>query len=797
MGMAAGQARLLSITSRMSDNELRAQIINNNKMRLATESSQASEAYITALNQAQYMFTNYDANNNASFQPLTFNALTAYNPYNNQYGLVNSSGQLLVSEKDAANFQISKNLADFLKCYGLEEDTTYFDVLPTDKVDEKGNYDKSGHVLYTYYGDDGQVYTASTGFTPEELKAAYFGEHDTIKTLEQIGGTVDVSNCGYDKVLNGVDMYEYMTALGVYLQKKDAYETLVDDVLTRKLDELVRSSSGGKFSGIDALIKGLQNGNFTTQKEINDFYNDYLHKLVCSGDCYLSSDASELYQLATDDGKRYLYDLEDKFSVPSCHNSQYHNDLNIINKRWDINTGNIKVETNTVKVITGTNKDDGTYITEDRSTITGYSIEYSPGGLAYKIKVHWDKDGNLGYPDPNNSSKRIVVTTDEVTDDDNKDRTVSINQNPTDPIAAPTGYKRYEITEEWKEEDSNGNVTVKSRVTGVEVPNLSDYLKGSATETVQVLNSDGSASTMTIPVSTDADNLFNTEGEEKKYRIAKTWYNIPDTIENKITDGINLLNGLKGSLRTILDPTDPKLIDSNLDTTNAFQEYVDAANILYKKIYGIEVDYKTQNPMPKVPIECLEDISDLYNRQVEEYNGQPAYGEVFCSTMRPVFMNIILDNVMDTYGEPKITWINKDDPNDNSMKRAEWYTNLYNKMTQCGYHVLKDGLAASSEWIKFAFESGIVTMEQVDSYNAWNQLIYTNCSDITEQTNDKAVTIAEAEYNAAMNKIENKDKRYDLELKNIDTEHNSLQVEYDSIKAAIDKNIERNFKYLS
>ena len=75
--------------------------------------------------------------------------------------------------------------------------------------------------------------------------------------------------------------------------------------------------------------------------------------------------------------------------------------------------------------------------------------------------------------------------------------------------------------------------------------------------------------------------------------------------------------------------------------------------------------------------------------------------------------------------------------------------------------------------------------------------IYSNCSDITEQTNDAAIAKAEAEYKAAMNKIENKDKRYDLELKNIDTEHNSLQVEYDSIKTAIDKNIERTFKLYS
>ena len=48
-----------------------------------------------------------------------------------------------------------------------------------------------------------------------------------------------------------------------------------------------------------------------------------------------------------------------------------------------------------------------------------------------------------------------------------------------------------------------------------------------------------------------------------------------------------------------------------------------------------------------------------------------------------------------------------------------------------------------------------------------------------------------------MNNIENKDKRFDMELKNIDTEHNSLQTEYDSVKSVIDKNIERSFKIYS
>ena len=46
-----------------------------------------------------------------------------------------------------------------------------------------------------------------------------------------------------------------------------------------------------------------------------------------------------------------------------------------------------------------------------------------------------------------------------------------------------------------------------------------------------------------------------------------------------------------------------------------------------------------------------------------------------------------------------------------------------------------------------------------------------------------------------MNDIEAKDNIYDLELKNIDTEHTSLQTEYDSIKGVISKNIERTFNF--
>ena len=84
MGLAASQARLLTITARLADNELRSQTINNAKMRLATQSSQASENYVNALNQASLMFTNYDSTGAEQSQLLTFNALTGYSQYNKQ-----------------------------------------------------------------------------------------------------------------------------------------------------------------------------------------------------------------------------------------------------------------------------------------------------------------------------------------------------------------------------------------------------------------------------------------------------------------------------------------------------------------------------------------------------------------------------------------------------------------------------------------------------------------------------------------------------------------------------------------
>lgn len=66
--------------------------------------------------------------------------------------------------------------------------------------------------------------------------------------------------------------------------------------------------------------------------------------------------------------------------------------------------------------------------------------------------------------------------------------------------------------------------------------------------------------------------------------------------------------------------------------------------------------------------------------------------------------------------------------------------------------------------------------------------------DVLSIDQENEMNAAEADFNAHAAQLEAQDKLYDLELKNIDTEHNACQTEIESVKKVIDKNIERSFK---
>jgi len=113
MGMAASQARLLSITARLSNNEQEQQCLAFSKQRLADNSEQINDNYLDALSKTKYQVLVGYNNSSANYADLTYASITGNNTVacGKQYLCKTKSGQVLVSDKIAKAF--ANNNGDF------------------------------------------------------------------------------------------------------------------------------------------------------------------------------------------------------------------------------------------------------------------------------------------------------------------------------------------------------------------------------------------------------------------------------------------------------------------------------------------------------------------------------------------------------------------------------------------------------------------------------------------------------------------------------------------------------------
>ena len=116
-------------------------------------------------------------------------------------------------------------------------------------------------------------------------------------------------------------------------------------------------------------------------------------------------------------------------------------------------------------------------------------------------------------------------------------------------------------------------------------------------------------------------------------------------------------------------------------------------------------------------------------------------------------------------------------------------------MRTCGYTTIKDEIHfKENEWFVRQLKAGALTLSYYSTVE--KSFIGTTIDDdesITEKEDKSAIAIAEQEYNASMDRIEKQDKQFDLQLSKLESEHNALQTEYDSVKSIISKNIEKSF----
>lgn len=242
MGISASQARLLTITARLTSNEYESQQISNAKMRLATQSEQASSNYIAALASKQLMFTTYDAKGAAVTENLTANALYQYSDMKNQYALVNSSGQLLISQADAANFKKSANLSEFLSAYGLEKEykspTLKANAEKLEKQEFKDYYSKWEEAVKDVssrnFGTEDNPITAEEAFQTQKYEA-YRSYQAALATYNE---KLDLYNSGMTDINLDIYMEALSSAKAAYTdtitydkwaQSQAAYQTTIND----------------------------------------------------------------------------------------------------------------------------------------------------------------------------------------------------------------------------------------------------------------------------------------------------------------------------------------------------------------------------------------------------------------------------------------------------------------------------------------------------------------------------------------------------------------------------------------
>ena len=100
MGMAASQARLLTLTARLHDVEYEAQSIQNAKLQLATQQDDAYAQYLKALDATSLTYT-VMSGNQPSLVVANFSNLFSLNGANtsgHNYALIDSRGRVVVSE---------------------------------------------------------------------------------------------------------------------------------------------------------------------------------------------------------------------------------------------------------------------------------------------------------------------------------------------------------------------------------------------------------------------------------------------------------------------------------------------------------------------------------------------------------------------------------------------------------------------------------------------------------------------------------------------------------------------------
>ena len=356
MGMAASQARLLTLTSRLHDIEYKAQNIQSQKIALATQKDELYQAYCDALDATKIQVAFQNSDGTSVYYDANYTTLCKYNENRTkQYALIDSrSGKVIVDNETAEiynEFAKSDKYSFAWAMLGMGRSFSYDDTELTPDAYGQGteigigtnqDYDL-GDGFGNLFMTDAERYAYNKN--PDAVKAEYEALTEAMKgddKLAQKEALANFRDALYSNAEISNYIYDYMSLDKTASEGSGEYDSDFPEDFPKE-----------EFNYYVNLFEEIQaNGGCTTINEqciSGDSGNEWLNNMVSSGrvliDVY-NGKKWEQTSVATSTNENNLKEVQDDTDLKKAE-AEYEHELDVINRkdtRYDQDLSKLETE---------------------------------------------------------------------------------------------------------------------------------------------------------------------------------------------------------------------------------------------------------------------------------------------------------------------------------------------------------------------------------------------------------------------------------------------------------------------
>ena len=857
MGMSSSQARLLSLTSRMHDIEYKAQKLEAQKLQMANESAHVYKKYEDALNMTTIQAATIGADGSVKYIDTTLFVIegNAANKIAQEMYLKDvMTDKIYVSRMNADKFKLPEDgnpgtEYEFMNRLGFKTA-----ILGFDKIDNSIPSEKYSGATTTNDPNGSRVVPAIskswgvqdiTHQTPPAGSVSISSITDnkfvagttyTIGTLEDLKKLQDMTNSGVSTqgikfmLTNNIDMSSIANWTGIGNSTTNAFKGIFD-------------GNGYTISGLNSTSSGLFK--YVTGDQVSVTNKDTGVQTTSSYGIIKNVTLTDVNIVSTTDDIGALIGTTNKATIDNCETSGYikgRNHIgglvgNNVNTAISQSTSNVTIEASGLCIGGFTGHDTNGILSNCVST-GDVSTTYYDGWIGGFIGHETSRGTTFIYECATTSKvtgkNKVGLFIGNIDSNSKANINGSLYSDSTGSSTDKTiGYVTNESTQIIGDTPLSSGATKVVRTNNVSVPTELDMLKN----IVLLLDKAGlKVDTIVMQKTQNWLSQFYKQNPETPTALddmALKLASINDFINNELNNSVVNTDFVSDLMSDINNNTTTATVayQNNYESTTEY-EYTaiesqaaqnptkttsitigskeDIANNLYTALRNIGHN----------ELKYTEDINKVQNWVNSKFNTATVNDKLALAELNNIIttgdqaelekiMNAI--NTNSSYTVPTNKKVYTDSISSYSVNMVDQNQNYssdwdmtdpqivealdYYQIIKGGYIIVENEQAASTEWLSNMINMGMALFTEYDktTYTFTDTNIATNTK-LQEVSNEIELKKAEAEYEAAMRKIDDKDKKYDVELAYLENERNAIKTEMDTLKTVVKDNVDRTFK---